>query len=382
MNRCHSHDKLLFTPGPLTTSSTVKQAMLQDLGSRDTGFIQCVQDIRNDLLKVAGTRQSQNYECVIIQGSGTFAVEAVIGSALPPEGKLLILINGAYGARIAQISSILGISYYLLESAENVLPDLTILKDTLAENTDITHVAAVHCETTTGLLNPIAEIGRIVNEAGCTFIVDAMSSFGGIPIDMNEIPADFLISSANKCIEGVPGFAFVLARHESLQKARYARSLSLDLHAQWHGLEENGQFRFTPPTHALLAFRQALSELQDEGGVPARHQRYEANHSELIAGMTALGFSCYLPAHLRSPIITSFHYPDHPCFDFTAFYNRLNELGHVIYPGKVSSADCFRIGTIGRIFVADVLALIAAIKQAGCDCGFMGDDGIIIQEVN
>ena len=359
--------KLLFTPGPLTTSETVKQAMLRDLGSRDVEFLEIVSRIRRRLLDL-GNAADGSYEAVLMQGSGTFAVESVISSVVPAEGKLLIAINGAYGQRMAKIASVLGIPIRPVVFSEAEPVEAGRVRDELAGDPLVTHVAAVHCETSTGILNPVVELGRMVREEGCAFIVDAMSSFGGAPVDVHESCIDFLISSANKCIQGVPGFGFALARRDLLvEAAGCARSLSLDLVSQWKGLEADGQFRFTPPTHALLAFSQALDELEAEGGVPGRAARYAANHHALMEGMEELGFDAYLPAEHRSDIITAFRFPAHANFDFPAFYGRLSELGFVIYPGKVSNADCFRIGTIGHIFPQDVRELLAAIRSTLAD---------------
>ena len=367
--RSGSKDKLLFTPGPLTTSMTVKQAMLKDLGSRDIEFIDLVKDIRTRLLEIGGVGD-QGYEAIIMQGSGTFTLEAVVSSSVPPDGRLLVIINGAYGRRIAQIAEIHNIRTTTLEFPENQVPDLAQIEKALETDTAITNVAVIHCETTTGLMNPVKEIGRMVQQSGARYFVDAMSSFGAVPIDLAEWGIDYLVSSANKCIEGVPGFGFALARRETLlQTEGNARSLSLDLLSQWEGLEQNGQFRFTPPTHALLAFHQALLELEAEGGVAGRAARYRANYETLIAGMRAMGFQEYLEPEDRGYIITSFRYPTHPNFDFDEFYKRLNDRGYVIYPGKVSQADCFRIGTIGRIFESDMNDLIAALREVVAEMG-------------
>ncbi|MCH8875804.1 MAG: 2-aminoethylphosphonate--pyruvate transaminase [Chloroflexi bacterium] len=367
--RSGSKDKLLFTPGPLTTSMTVKQAMLRDLGSRDSEFIDLVKDIRTRLLEIGGVRD-QGYEAIIMQGSGTFTLEAVVSSSVPSDGKMLVIINGAYGRRIAQIAEIHNIRTTTLEFPENQVPDLAQIEKALETDTAITNVAVIHCETTTGLMNPVKEIGRMVQQSGARYFVDAMSSFGAVPIDLAEWGIDYLVSSANKCIEGVPGFGFALARGEALMQTEgNARSLSLDLLSQWKGLEQNGQFRFTPPTHALLAFHQALLELEAEGGVAGRAARYRANYETLIAGMRALGFQEYLEPEDRGYIITSFRYPTHPNFDFDEFYKRLNDRGYVIYPGKVSQADCFRIGTIGRIFESDMNDLLAALREVVAEMG-------------
>jgi 2-aminoethylphosphonate-pyruvate transaminase len=358
-------DPLLFTPGPLTTSASVKAAMQHDVGSRSSEFIDLVAQIRAQLLKIAGVSQESGYEAVLMQGSGTFAIEAVLSSVIPPEGRLLVLANGAYGQRLLQIAERLKIATAIQRWPEDESPDPDTVRRLLAAEPRPTHVAIVHLETTTGILNPIDEIEKIVHEQGCRFIVDAMSSFGGVPIDLAALQADYLVSSANKCLEGVPGFSYVLARREALESTLgYARSLSLDLLAQWHGLERDGQFRFTPPTHALLAFAQALKEFQEEGGVAGRAQRYRANRDVLLAGMRRLGFREYLPRARQSDIITSFRYPEDPAFDFAEFYRLLATRGMVIYPGKVTAANCFRIGTIGRISPDHLQALVSEIARA------------------
>jgi 2-aminoethylphosphonate-pyruvate transaminase len=368
-------NKLLFTPGPLTTSETVKQAMMQDLGSRDAEFIEVVRKIRRRLLEL-GNVADGSYEAVLMQGSGTFAIESAISSVLPRDGKLLVLINGAYGHRMAKIARTLGIATETLVFSESRPVDPAETHQALRRDPAITHVGTIHCETSTGIMNPVQEIGGVVKEMGCVFLVDGMSSFGGVPIGLAESRIDFLVSSANKCIQGVPGFGFVLARRDLLISSQgRARSLSLDLAAQWKGFESDGQFRFTPPTHALLAFWQALQELEQEGGIAGRAARYAANQKVLLEGMKELGFDAYLAPGYQSHIITSFRYPKHPNFDFSRFYQHLSQRGFVIYPGKVSDADCFRIGNIGQIFPEDLKALIAAVGQTLDDmriaCGSM-----------
>jgi len=329
-------DKVLFTPGPLTTSRTVKQAMLRDLGSRDFEFIELVKDIRCKLVEL-GQASPEEYTTVLMQGSGTFGLEAVISSTVPPDGKLMVIINGAYGKRLAKMASVLKIETVTLECPENTTPALEQIEAALRDDPRITNVAVVHCETTTGIINPIREIGEIVGQAGAAYFVDAMSSYGAVPVNLGECGIDYLVSSANKCIEGV--------------------------------LEKNGQFRFTPPTHALIAFRQALAELEAEGGVAGRGDRYRRNYETLIEGMRRLRFKEYLRREDQGHIITSFLYPEDENFRFEEFYERLNARDYVIYPGKVSDADCFRIGNIGRISEPDVRALLAAIQETLSDMG-------------
>ncbi|HRQ15866.1 MAG TPA: 2-aminoethylphosphonate--pyruvate transaminase [Agriterribacter sp.] len=359
-----SHQPLLFTPGPLSTSLTVKQAMLKDMGSRDQVFMNAVRDIRNGLLQLAQVSKEDGYECVIIQGSGTFAVESVISSVVGEKDRLLILANGAYGERIVKMAGIHRLNHVVLRFDEDTIVTPEATEAFLQSHPDITHVACIHSETTTGLFNPVTAIGAVCKQYGKVFIVDAMSSFGGVAMDMKAMQIDFLVSSSNKCIEGVPGFAFALCKRGELEKAKgQARSLSLDLYDQWAGLEASGQFRFTPPTLSLMAFRQAMKELEEEGGIPAREQRYKANKQTLDEGMTALGFKQYLKPEIQGHIISSFLYPSDPAFNFELFYEKLNKRGFVIYPGKLSKANAFRIGNIGQIFPDDVKALLIAIEE-------------------
>lgn len=363
-------DKLLFTPGPLTTSLTIKEAMLRDLGSRDFEFINTVREIREELLKLGKVSKEKGYEAIIMQGSGTFGIESVISSVIPKNGKLLIIINGAYGERIKKMALIHGIDTVTLNSQENEIPNLPEIETLLKSDTNITHVAIVHCETTTGIMNPIDEVGKICEKYDKTYIVDAMSSFGAVPTDIEALHIDYLISSSNKCIEGVPGFSFVIANKEKLESTKdNTRTLSLDLYSQWAGLESNGQFRFTPPTHVILAFRQALKELENEGGVEGRAKRYQENYNTLIERMEDMGYKPYVDVQLRGYIINSFLYPGDKKFDFSVFYSKLNDRGYVIYPGKLSQVDCFRIGNIGRMDKKDVIALTENIKEVNEEMG-------------
>jgi 2-aminoethylphosphonate-pyruvate transaminase len=356
-------DKLLFTPGPLTTRASVKEAALYDLGSRDSAFISVVQQIRQKLLALAHV-VAPEYETVIIQGSGTFGIESVISSAIPHDGVLLNIINGAYGRRISEMARIHSIKLIELIYDENQLPDLQEIESVLKDNSEITHISVIHGETTTGLINPVDGIGDLADLYDKVFIVDAMSTFGAYELDLKKLNISYLISSSNKCIEGIPGFSFVIASRPDLEKCKdQARTLSLDLFTQWAGLNSNGQFRFTPPVQSLLAFHKALDELEKEGGVRGRAKRYAGNNLLLVKEMRKLGFITYLPENIKGYIITSFLYPDHPNFSFDSFYSKLNEKGFVIYPGKLSKTDCFRIGNIGQLYEIDIKLLIEAIEE-------------------
>ena len=338
--------------------------MLRDAGSWHFEFNAIVGAVRQRLLGVAGLAPDSGYECVLLQGSGTFGVEAVFATCVPPTGKVAVLANGAYGERMGQMLKHARIEHTMLRTAEDTPSDPAALRQLLATDPAITHVAAVHCETTTGILNPIREIGQVVQASRRSYVVDAMSTFGGIPIDFRAAGIDYLISSANKCVEGVPGFSFVIARRAALLACEgYARSLSLDLLGQFKGFEKNDQFRYTPPTHSILAFQTALDELDLEGGVAARGLRYLRNHEVLVQGMKKIGFQPYLPPACQSYIITSFHFPRDTRFTFQEFYHKLSDKGFIIYPGKISQADTFRIGSIGRLFEADMRSLLAAVAE-------------------
>ena len=366
-------DPWLLTPGPLTTSPSVKEAMLHDLGSRDHRFIEVNRRLRERLVAIAGGEGS--HVCVPLQGSGTFAVEAMIGNFVPADGQLLILVNGAYGQRIAKICRYYGRSHVIHETPEDRPVDLATLDAALAQYPSITHVAAVHCETTSGILNPIEAIAEITARRGRGLLIDAMSAFGALPLDAGQVPFDALVASSNKCLEGAPGLGFCIARREALEACKgNSPSLSLDLHDQWQAMEKNGQWRFTPPTHVVLAFDQALKEFDEEGGVEGRGGRYRENCRVLVAGMRALGFETLLPDDLQAPIIVTFRMPADPRFDFEVFYDALRQRGYVIYPGKLTVAPSFRIGCIGRLGKAEIEGALRAVEatldeMGVADCG-------------
>ena len=354
----------MLTPGPLTTTETVKSAMMSDWCTWDKDYNEgIVEVIRKELVNIASSRPEE-YTAVLMQGSGTFCVEATLGSTIRPDDHLLVAANGAYGKRMGVIAEYYKLNCHVMKFDETQAVDPAAIDEYLTVHKEVTHVSVVHCETTTGVLNPLAEIAAVVKRHGKTLIVDAMSSFGGVPIDMAELSIDFLISSANKCIQGVPGFGFIIARRSLLEQCKgVARSLSLDIYDQWETMEKgHGKWRFTSPTHVVRAFMQALTELKEEGGVAARHARYCENHRTLVEGMRSLGYKTLLPDEWQSPIITSFYYPS-TSFDFQSFYLSLKAKGFVIYPGKISQADTFRIGNIGDVHPDDFRTLVEVIRD-------------------
>jgi 2-aminoethylphosphonate-pyruvate transaminase len=353
----------LLTPGPLTTSRGVKLAMLADWGSRDVEFRAVVADIRKGLLQAAHC--GPTYECVIMQGSGTFAIEAALGCFCPArDKKTLVVANGAYGDRAVKILERIGRPVVKIDKGDSAAPSVADVVAALDGDWTISHVWMIHCETTSGIVNPIADIAQVVKARGLFFMVDAMSSFGALPLDMEATGMDVMVSSSNKCIEGVPGFSYVLVRRGLLEASKgKCHSVVLDLHEQWKGLEANGQFRFTPPTHALVAFHTALREFEAEGGVAARGARYARNAQVLIKGMREMGFATLLGDNEAGPIIQTFLTPRDPAFDFDRFYEALRARGFAIYPGKLTRRPSFRIGTIGKVDEAVMAGVLKAIRE-------------------
>lgn len=353
----------LLTPGPLTTSETVKKAMMVDHCTWDNDYKVITQKIRKDLLELANASE-ENYTVVLMQGSGTFGVESVITSSVGKEDKLLICENGAYGKRMKDITEHAGINSVVYSEPFNMIPDAAKIDEILKNDPEITHVSMVHSETTSGILNDIESVAKVVKGHGKTFIVDAMSSFGGVVIDMDKLGADFMISSSNKCIQGVPGFSFIIARKDALKACEgKARSLSLDLYDQFKTMNIDGKWRFTSPTHVVLAFAQAIEELKAEGGIQKRYERYLNNNRTLIAKMEELGIKTYIDIEHQSPIITTYLYPEIHNYSFEEMYEYIKERGYAIYPGKVTEADTFRIGNIGEIYEEDMIKLAEIIKE-------------------
>lgn len=353
----------LLTPGPLTTTDSVKEQMLFDHCTWDEDYKKITRDITDKLLDLAHVNK-EKYVCTLMQGSGTFGVESVLSSSIGKDEKLLILANGAYGERMTDIAKHNKINYVMYTQDYNKRHDLNKIKDILENDKDITHVSIVHSETTSGILNDIEEVGKIIKNYNKIFIVDAMSSFGGIDIPVEKYDIDFIISSANKCIQGVPGFSFIIAKKEEILKCKNkARSLSLDLYAQWETMNKDGKWRFTSPTHTVLAFNKALDELIEEGGIEKRYERYFNNNRLLINKMEKLGFKTYVDLKYQSPIITSFIYPENANYTFEEMYSYIKQRGYAIYPGKIENINSFRIGNIGEIYEEDIIKLCDIIDE-------------------
>ena len=354
-------DKKLLTPGPLTTSMTTKEAMLHDWGSRDKKFIDLNSSIRESLVKLIDGED--NYQCVPMQGSGTFAVESMVSSLTSKDSKILILINGAYGQRMKKMCTYLNRDFIEYEVAEHEVHELVKIEE-LINNNDLTHVFTVYCETTSGILNPIEDIAKLVESKKLSLFIDAMSAFGALPLSAKNVSFDAVAASSNKCLEGVPGVGFILVKNNVIQNAKgNSHSLSLDLYDQWQAMEKNKQWRFTPPTHVLAAFNQAIKEHEKEGGVQGRYNRYKNNCDIICNGMKELGFEQLLPENLQAPIIITFKQPNDSNFNFDKFYNALSDKNFLIYPGKLTVAETFRIGCIGDLNENDMKETLSAVKE-------------------
>jgi 2-aminoethylphosphonate-pyruvate transaminase len=362
-------DPILLTPGPLTTSLATKSAMLRDWGSWDASFNAVTARVRAGLTAVVNGEGT--HVCVPMQGSGTFSVEAAVNTLVPRSGgHLLVLINGAYGKRLARLTEMMGRKLSVFETAEDVPTTAADVARKLDADPSITHVALIHCETSTGILNPLAEIAEAVAQRGRRLIIDAMSSFGAIPIDAGAVPFDALVAASGKCIEGPPGMGFVFVRKSMLEQcAGNSTSLSLDLHDQWAYMEKTTQWRYTPPTHVVVALDAALEQYLAAGGQPARLARYTANCETLIAGMKEMGFRPFLDSRIQAPIIVTFHAPADPRYAFKAFYDKVRDKGFILYPGKLTQVETFRVGCIGAIGPDEMRHAVNAVRDALADLG-------------
>jgi 2-aminoethylphosphonate-pyruvate transaminase len=353
---------ILLTPGPLTTSERTRNAMLRDWGSWDADFNRITARIRREVLRIAHAEAT--HECVPLQGSGTFSVEAAIGTLVPRDGHVLVPNNGAYCQRIIRICRILGRRVTALDYGEAEQVRAADVANALAADLGITHVALVHCETGTGVLNPLHEVAMVTAQHGRRLIVDAMSSFGALEIDARETPFDAVVAASGKCLEGVPGMGFVIVRRDALENsAGNSHSLSMDLHDQWVYMERTTQWRFTPPTHVVAALDEAIAQYVEEGGLAARGGRYARNCAALIAGLGALGLRPFLRPELQAPIIVTFHAPAHPHYDFKIFYQEVKSRGYILYPGKLTQLDTFRVGCMGHFGDQGIPGAVAAVAE-------------------
>jgi 2-aminoethylphosphonate-pyruvate transaminase len=356
-------DPILLTPGPLTTSLTTKAAMLRDWGSWDASFNAVTARVRERLTAILNGRET--HVCVPMQGSGTFSVEGAVNTLVPRDGHVLVLINGAYGKRLARLTEMMGRRLSTFETADDVPTTAADVARALDADASITHVGLIHCETSTGILNPLPEIADVVARRGRSLIVDAMSSFGAIPIDARKIPFDALIAASGKCIEGPPGMGFVFVRRTVLEQcAGRSTSLALDLYDQWTYMERTTQWRYTPPTHVVVAVDAALEQYIAAGGQPARYRRYAANCETLISGMTEMGFRVFLDARIQAPIIVTFHAPADPKYAFKPFYDEVRNRGFILYPGKLTQLETFRVGCIGAIGPEEMRHAVNAVRDS------------------
>jgi len=369
-------DRILLTPGPLTTTQRTKLAMLRDWGSWDADFIAVTARVRKSLLKVLHAEET--HTVVPLQGSGTFSVEASVATLVPKDGHVLVLDNGAYCKRAARLTSMMGRKCTMMsfDEAEPVSPQA--LEQKLVEDKSVTHVVTIHCETGAGIWNPLQEVADVCAKHGKGLIVDAMSSFGALPIDARETKFDALVAASGKCLEGVPGMGFVFIRKAVLgQCAGNSQSLAMDLHDQHAYMEKTGQWRFTPPTHVVVALAEAIAQFEEEGGQPARLARYTRNYETLIDGMSRLGFLPFLDPQVQAPIIVTFHAPGDSRYDFKTFYESAKKRGFVLYPGKLTQVETFRVGCIGAIGPNEMEQAVEAVAHALEDMGISSGEPAI-----
>ena len=362
-------DAILLTPGPLTTTQRTKLAMLRDWGSWDNSFIALTAEIRRELLAIVHGEGS--HVVVPLQGSGTFSVEAAVATLVPRDGHVLVLDNGAYCKRLGQVATMMGRRTTVLPHAEDAPVSPAELDAALKADASISHVGFIHCETGTGVANPLQAVAAVCERHGKGLIVDAMSSFAALPIDAREIRFDALVAASGKCLEGVPGMGFVFIRQALLAGcAGNSHSLAMDLHGQNAYMEKTGQWRFTPPTHVVAALAEALHQFVEEGGQPARLERYQANCAALVGGMSALGFVPFLAPAIQAPIILTFHAPADPAYEFRRFYEAVRARGFILYPGKLTEVETFRVGCIGAIGPNEIRQAVAAVAEAMREMGF------------
>ena len=363
-----ARDAILLTPGPLTTTERTKRAMLRDWGSWDSSFIAVTAELRRQLLAIVHGEGS--HVVVPLQGSGTFAVEAAVATIVPKSGHVLVLDNGAYCKRLGRLATLMGRRTTILGRAEDVPVSADELDAALRADASITHVGFIHCETGTGVLNPMQAVADVCARHGKGLIVDAMSSFAALPIDAREVRFDALVAASGKCLEGVPGMGFVFVRNDVIDGAAgNSHSLAMDLHDQHVYMERTGQWRFTPPTHVVAALAEAVRQFVEEGGQPARLARYSANCATLVDGMKALGFAPFLAPEIQAPIIVTFHAPADPAYDFKRFYDAVKARGFILYPGKLTEVETFRVGCIGAIGPAEMKEAVAAVAGAMKELG-------------
>ncbi|TFY98916.1 2-aminoethylphosphonate--pyruvate transaminase [Ramlibacter humi] len=369
-------ERILLTPGPLTTTLQTKLAMLRDWGSWDADFNAVTARVRSSLLKVIHGEQS--HVVVPLQGSGTFSVEAAVATVVPREGHVLVMDNGAYCKRAAKLTSLMGRKCTVLDFDEAAQVSPQVLDQKLAQDPSITHVVMIHCETGAGVLNPLRDVAMVCEKRGKGLIVDAMSSFGALPIDAREVRFDALVAASGKCLEGVPGMGFVFLRKAILdQCAGNSQSLAMDLYDQYQYMEKTTQWRFTPPTHVVVALAEAIAQFEAEGGQPARLARYTDNYRTLVDGMARLGFMPFLDPSIQAPIIVTFHAPGDSRYDFKAFYNAAKASGFILYPGKLTQIETFRVGCIGAIGRVEMQQAVHAVELALQELGIASGEPAI-----
>lgn len=366
---------ILLNPGPATTTDSVKRALVvADICPREEEFAAVVREVRESLVSIAGG--GAEHVAVLFAGSGTAVMDAAINSVVPPKRKIAVIINGAYGQRMAAIARAYGIACVELAFPWGRRIDLATIERALRADPDIACVAVVHHETTTGILNPVERVGELCAELGRTVIVDAISSLGGRPIDLAATKIDFLLGTSNKCLQGMPGLSFAICRRSALErlKDRPKRAFYLDLYSQYAGLQGTGEFPYTPPVQVVYALRQAIAEFEREGAA-ARHRRYAESYRTLKDGLKALGFRLLLETD-ESGILLTVHEPADERYDFQRMHDWFYARGFTIYPGKLTGARTFRLSVMGAIDASDVRAFLRLLGE------FLATEGIVLENTS
>jgi len=353
---------ILLIPGPLTTSKKVTSTLLKDYSAREDYFINSIKSVRKNLLKISNTNQD-DYTTILMQGSGTYGNESVI-SSLPDKSKITVFSNGLYGDRLKEISKRYNKLHNYIEEPNNKQITPTLFENNIKYCTS-SHIALVHNETTSGILNPINKLIPIAKKYNKKIIVDAISSYGGIPIDISNLDIDYLIGSSNKCLHGHPGMSFIIAKKNTLEECKTNKSnLSLNLYEQYLDFETSDQFRFTPPVQIVNSLSKAINELKNKGGIVSRYDNYTILNTIIYDELIDLGFKPYLERDINSPIVSTYIIPDYLTnFNFDVFARNLKKHKIILYPSPINNPNLIRIGNIGDISINELRISLTIFKD-------------------
>lgn len=355
---------ILLNPGPATTTDTVKYAqVISDVCHREQYFLDVLKSVHDDLKK--GCNADENYETVLFSGSGTIVMDAVLSSFVEKNGAVLIVNNGMYGQRAVEVCKYYGINYVELAYANNQLPNLQELEDALKNNDNISMVYVTHHETSTGLMNPIREISKITKKYNKIYVVDSISSYLMVPLDIKKDNIDVLLSSSQKGTMSTPGVAFIITTKDLILKSKDfpKRSYYSNIYRQQEFYNKHGQMEFTPPIQTLYALRQSLDEIFAEG-IENKYKRHKKAYETMDKGLRELGFKYYIPKEAESGLLLPVLFPNDSNWSFVKLVNLVREEGFVIYPGQISGLPAFRLSIFGAIDATDITRFLEVLKKA------------------